>query len=99
MNDRPNQLVPATQSNSVLQELAPLHDVPLRISIDVGRIRLPLREFMRLGPGFVLDLKKPAGEPFEVAINGRPVARGEVIMVEQSSGVRIVEVLKPSGGA
>jgi flagellar motor switch protein FliN/FliY len=42
-----------------------------------------------------VDLKKIAGEPFEIAINGRVVARGEVVMVEQSSGVRIVEVLKP----
>jgi flagellar motor switch protein FliN len=77
------------------REIAALHDIPMTVSIEVGRLKLPVKEFLRLGPASVVDLKKIAGEPFEIAINGRVVARGEVVMVEQSSGVRIVEVLKP----
>jgi flagellar motor switch protein FliN/FliY len=50
---------------------------------------------MKLAPNSVIELKKPAGEPFDICINGTPVARGEVIIVEQSSGVRIIEVQKP----
>jgi len=79
------------------REMAAMHDIPMCVSIEVGRLKLPVKEFLRLGPSSVVDLKKVAGEPFEIAINGRIVARGEVVMVEQSSGVRIVEVLKPAG--
>ena len=49
---------------------------------------------IKLAPNSIVELKKPAGEPFDICINGLPVARGEVIVVEQSSGVRIVEVQK-----
>src|SRR6185436_12255856 len=88
------QLVPVGSGSSIDREMATLHDIPMCVSIEVGRLKLPVKEFLRLAPSSVLDLKKIAGEPFEVAVNGRVVARGEVVMVEQSSGVRIVEVLK-----
>src|SRR2546423_10932471 len=88
------QLVSVSPRN--LPEMAFVHDTPMRVTIEVGRLKLTVAEFLRLLPESVLDLKKSAGEPFEIAINGRVVARGEVVMVEQSSGVRIVEVLKPS---
>lgn len=81
----------------MLRELAPVFDVPLRVAIEVGRVRLRVRDLIKLGPGSVIELKKPAGEPFDVCINGIQVARGEVISVEQSSGVRIIEVQKPGG--
>ena len=85
----------ALRANAMLRELAPVHDIPLHISIEVGRLRLRVRDLMRLGPGSVIELRKPAGEPFDICINSVPVARGEVIVVEQSSGVRIIEVQKP----
>jgi flagellar motor switch protein FliN/FliY len=75
-------------------EVSSLMDIPLQVSIEVGRLKLTVQDFLRLSPGSVLEIKKIAGEPFEVAINGRLVARGEVVMVEKSSGVRIVDVLK-----
>src|SRR2546425_12850417 len=87
----------ALRTDAMLRELAQVHDVPLRIAIEVGRLRLRVRDLMKLGSGSVIELKKPAGEPFDICINGVPVARGEVISVEQSSGVRIIEVQKPSG--
>jgi len=81
--------------NAQLRELAPLHDIPLQISIEIGRMKLKVRELMKLTPNMVLALKKPAGEPLEICINGNYVARGEVIVVEQTSGIRIIEVFKP----
>src|SRR5438477_9691415 len=87
----------AVRANAMLRELAAVHDIPLHIAIEVGRLRLRVRDLMRLAPNSVIELKKPAGEPFEVSINGVQVARGEVINVEQSSGIRIVEVYKPGG--
>ena len=87
----------ALQSPAMLRELAPVYDIPLHITIEVGRLRLRVRDLLRLSIGTVMALKKPAGEPFEICVNDQHVARGEIIMVEQSSGVRIVEVTKPAG--
>lgn len=95
MSDK--QTAMAIRTDAMLRELAPVFDVPLHVAIEVGRLRLRVRELIKLGPGSVIELKKPAGEPFDICINGTQVARGEVITVEQSSGVRIIEVQKPGG--
>jgi flagellar motor switch protein FliN/FliY len=87
----------ALRANAMLRELEPVYDIPLHISIEIGRIRLRVRDLMKLSPGSVIEVKKPAGEPFDICVNGVSVARGEVIIVEQTSGVRIVEVPKPGG--
>ena len=100
MSEAQTQLVPLDKShhnNQILRDLAAIYDIPLRVSIEVGRLRLSVGEFLRLASGTVLEIKKPAGEPFEISLNGCVVGKGEIIMVEQSSGVRIVEVLKPAG--
>ena len=93
MSEKPDSV--AVRANAVLRELASVHDIPLHVAIEVGRLRLRVRDLMRLGPNSVIELKKPAGEPFDICINNVPVARGDVIMVEQSTGVRIIEVQKP----
>jgi flagellar motor switch protein FliN/FliY len=87
----------ARGSEVMLQELAPVFDIPLLISVEVGRLRLRVRELVKLSPGSVIELKKPAAEPFDICINGAQVARGEVITVEQSSGVRIMEFQRRGG--
>lgn len=93
MSDKHDAL--AVTNSSMLRELASVHDIPLEILIEVGRIHLRVRDMMKLAVGSVIEVKKPAGEPFEICVNGQPVARGEVIAVEQTSGVRIIEVFKP----
>ena len=95
MNDKPDAV--AVRTDAVLRELGQVYDIPLQIAIEVGRMRLRVRDLMKLVPNSVVELKKPAGEPFDICVNGTPVARGEVIIVEQSSGVRIIEVQKPGG--
>src|SRR5215475_13185248 len=84
-----------TVRNHQLRELAMLHDVPMRISIEIGRLKIRVGDLVKLVPGSLLELKKPAGEPLDICINGNFVARGEVIVVEQTTGVRIIEILKP----
>ena|ERR1051326_66727 len=97
MTEKQNAL--AVREDATLRELAPFFDMPLAVSIEVGRLRLRVRELMKLGPGSVIELKKAAGEPFDICINGAPLARGEVIAVEQSSRVRVVHVQKSRGFA
>ena len=85
-------------SNAQLRELAPLHVIPLQISIEIGRKKIRVRDLLKLEPNAILEIKKPAGEPLEIYINGHHVGRGEVNTVEQTSGVRIIEVFKPGAG-
>ena len=82
------------RADAMLRELSPVYDIPLEIAIEVGRLRLRVRDLIKLTVDAVIELKKPAGDPFDICINGIPVARGEVILVDQLSGVRIVEVQK-----
>ena len=95
MNENQNELL--VQNEVTFRELEHVYDVPVRISIEVGRLRLRVRDLITLVRGSVVELKKPAGEPFDICINGVAVARGEVITVDQYSGVRITDVHKAGG--
>jgi len=71
-------------------------DVPLAVSVELGRVRMTVRELLALGAGSVIELAKAAGEPLDVLINGRPVARGEAVMVNEKFGVRLTEIVSPT---
>jgi len=86
-----------TRVDGTLRQLAPLFDIPLKIAIEVGRLRLRVRDLMKLTPDSVIPLKKPAGEPFDICINGMTVGRGEIIATEQTAGIRIVEIQRAGG--
>jgi len=91
----------ATQSTAPAQEddrrnLDLLLDVPLSVTVELGRVRMPVRQLLALGSGAVIELSKLAGEPLDVLINGKPVARGEAVMVNERFGVRLTEVVSPN---
>ena len=71
-------------------------DVPLGVSVELGRVKMPVRQLLSLAAGSVIELAKLAGEPLDVLINGRPVARGEAVMVNDKFGVRLTEVVSQS---
>ena len=72
-----------------------LYDVDLQLSVELGRAEMTIREILDLGIGAVIELNKLAGEPVDVLVNGRPVARGEVVVVDDMFGVRIIDILSP----
>jgi flagellar motor switch protein FliN/FliY len=73
-----------------------LLDIPLEVTVEIGRTRLAIRELLQLGPGSVVELQKLAGETLDVLINGKPIARGEAVMVNDKFGVRLTDVISPS---
>jgi len=75
-----------------------LHDVELVLTAEIGRTRLPMRQVLDLVPGTVLELDRAAGSPADVMVNGRLVARGEVVVVDEDYGIRITEIVAPDGG-
>jgi flagellar motor switch protein FliN len=72
-----------------------LMDVSMRVSVELGRSSLMVEEILELGPGSVVELNKLAGEPVDVLVNDRLIARGEVVVVEENFGVRITEIVSP----
>ena len=73
-----------------------LFDVPLEISVELGRVKMMVREVLDLGTGSIIEVDKAAGEPVDVMVNGRLVAKGEVVVIEDNFGVRITEILNPA---
>lgn len=71
-------------------------DVPLGVSVELGRVRMPVRQLLALTAGSVIELAKLAGEPLDVLINGRAVARGEAVMVNDKFGIRLTEIVSQS---
>lgn len=70
-----------------------LYDVELTLTTEIGRTRMPLRDVLALTPGTVLELDRAAGSPADVMVNGRLVARGDVVVVDEDYAVRITEIV------
>ena len=68
-------------------------DISLKITVELGRTYLPIREILELSPGSVIELDKVAGEPVHILANGRVIARGEVVVVDENFGVRIIDIV------
>jgi flagellar motor switch protein FliN/FliY len=87
---------PASQGEAVA--IGMLGGVELEVAVHLGKTRRSIREILALGPGSVLELDKLAGESVDILVNGRLVARGEVVVIGENFGVRIAELIQPSGG-
>jgi flagellar motor switch protein FliN/FliY len=72
-----------------------LLDVPLDVSVELGRCRMTIQELLALAPGAVIELDKIAGEPLDILINDRLVARGEAVVVNDKFGIRITDIVSP----
>ncbi len=68
-------------------------DIPLEVSVELGRKRMSIRDILDMGAGSIVELDKIAGEPVDLLVNGRLVARGEVVVIEDNFAVRITEIV------
>ncbi|MEN6467015.1 MAG: flagellar motor switch protein FliN [Syntrophaceae bacterium] len=71
-------------------------DIPLSLSVELGRSRMLINELLQLGQGSVIELTKIAGEPMDVFVNRRLIARGEVVVVNEKFGVRLTDIISPA---
>ena len=79
-------------SNSAEQSFDLLLDVPLKVSVELGGTKLRIQELLDLGQGSILELDRIAGEPVDILVNGRAIALGEVVVVNERYAVRVVSV-------
>jgi flagellar motor switch protein FliN/FliY len=90
-----------SQANSTITDpqsrrLEMLLDVPLDLSVELGRSRMTIQDLLGLAPGAVVELDKIAGEPLDILVNNRLVARGEAVVVNDKFGVRITDIVSPA---
>jgi flagellar motor switch protein FliN/FliY len=78
-----------------VQNLDFILDIPLQVSVELGRTSLMIKDLLQLGQGSVLELDKLAGEPLEILVNGKMVAKGEVVVVNEKFGIRLTDIISP----
>lgn len=74
-------------------DLGRLSDVPVELAVEIGRTRMTVGETLELRPGSIVVLDRMAGEPVDLLVNGTPIARGEVVVIDEEFGLRITDVL------
>ena len=80
-------------------DLERLYDVPVELAVEIGRTRMTIRQTLALGPGSIVTLDRLAGEPVDLLVNGKPIARGEVVVIDEEFGLRVTEVTSPNDSA
>jgi len=80
---------------STVQSLDFILDIPLRVTVELGRTRMTVRDILALSQGSVIELSKLAGEPLEILVNDKLVARGEVVGVNEKFGIRLTDIISP----
>lgn len=97
MNIQPAQFQSFSQDFSAIpsqENIGLIMDVPLEVTVELGRSRKSIAEILDFAPGTIIELDKIAGEPVDVLVNGKFVARGEVVVIEESFSIRITEIIK-----
>ncbi len=75
-------------------DLERLHDVPVELTVEIGRTRMTIGETLGLGPGSIVSLQRLAGEPVDLLVNGKRIAYGEVVVIDEEFGLRITELVE-----
>ncbi|MFC0338529.1 flagellar motor switch protein FliN/FliY [Kushneria avicenniae] len=95
-SDRIFQPLSGSGANGQSRELDVIMEIPVTLSVELGRTRMTIRELLDLAKGSVVELDGLAGEPMNILINGYLIAQGEVVVVEDKYGIRITDIITPS---
>lgn len=87
---------PAGHGAAAGNDLNMILDIPVQLTVELGRTRIPLKNILQLAQGSVIELQTLAGEPMDVLVNGHLVAQGEVVVVNEKFGIRLTDIVTPS---
>jgi flagellar motor switch protein FliN/FliY len=87
---------PAEGAAASAQDIHRVLDIPVQLSVELGRKKVPIKHVLQLGQGSIVELDALAGEPMDVLVNGYLVAQGEVVVVNNRFGIRLTDVVTPS---
>ncbi|MGO3892126.1 MAG: flagellar motor switch protein FliN [Paenalcaligenes sp.] len=94
----PNAIFPALSggAGSSQSDIDMIMDIPVQLSVELGRTRLTIKNILQLGQGSVVELDGLAGEPMDIFVNGYLIAQGEVVVVDEKYGIRVTDIITPS---
>ena len=87
---------PFTNADGTTSDINMVLDIPVQLSVELGRTKVPIKHILQLGQGSVVELDALAGEPMDVLVNGYLIAQGEVVVVNDKFGIRLTDVVTPS---
>lgn len=87
---------PFMNPDGTTQDINMVLDIPVQLSVELGRTKVPIKHILQLGQGSVVELDALAGEPMDVLVNGYLIAQGEVVVVNDKFGIRLTDVVTPS---
>jgi flagellar motor switch protein FliN/FliY len=90
------KLAPSGDASSASHDIDLILDIPVQLTVELGRTKIPIRHVLQLAQGSVVELNGLAGEPMDVLVNGCLIAQGEVVMVNDKFGIRLTDVVTPS---
>ena len=90
------KLAPGTAANAQASDIDMILDIPVQLTVELGRTKIPIRHILQLAQGSVVELEGLAGAPMDVFVNGCLIAQGEVVAVNDKFGIRITDVVTPS---
>jgi flagellar motor switch protein FliN len=90
------ELKPEKKESTTKKDIDFILDIPLELTVQLGMTKMLIRDLLQLGQGSVVELDKLAGEPMEILINNKLVARGEVVVVNEKFGVRLTDIISPA---
>ena len=100
---QPEQVAPASFTNfapttatSAGNDINMILDIPVQLTVELGRTRIPIKHILQLAQGSVVELDAMAGEPMDVLVNGYLIAQGEVVVVNDKFGIRLTDIITPS---
>jgi len=85
-----------TTSNAAGNDINMILDIPVQLTVELGRTRIPIKHILQLAQGSVIELDALAGEPMDVLVNGYLIAQGEVVVVNDKFGIRLTDIVTPS---
>ncbi len=86
----------ATPSPAAANDINMILDIPVQLTVELGRTRIPIKHILQLAQGSVVELDALAGEPMDVLVNGYLIAQGEVVVVNEKFGIRLTDIVTPS---
>lgn len=84
------------ESSGSVGNLDMILDIPVTIAVEIGRSKMIVKDLLQLGQGSVVELEKLAGEPMEILVNGRLIARGEAVVINEKFGVKLTDIVSPT---
>ncbi|MEA3357892.1 MAG: flagellar motor switch protein FliN [Thermodesulfobacteriota bacterium] len=83
------------QEETEKYDLGFILDIPLELSVEFGKVKIVINDLIQLGQGSIIELNKSVGDPLEIYINGKLIARGEVVVVDDKFGIRVTDIISP----